>query len=165
MKKVMAALLIVVLLAAVTVPAYAYTSYYPTSTSPWAGYVTASPYLNIRSSPSTSASIISSLLYGKYVEIVGVNSTTTWYTVQYNTLGSTGYASANYLSPIYENYGQATAVSGLNIRQTNSTNAAIVGQIPYQASAAYLGSASGGAWSLVVYGSTLGYVSSEYFSH
>lgn len=129
---------------------------------------TKSTDLNMRSSASTSASIIGSIPKDTIVSYYG--SEGSWGIVYYN--GKYGYVNTAYLSadlyPHYGEYGGPVATSyavvnasgGLNMRSSESTSASIITTIPNGTEIAVLSSYDG--WSYVNYKNDYGYVKSEY---
>lgn len=129
---------------------------------------TKSTDLNMRSSASTSASIIGSIPKDTIVSYYG--SEGSWGIVYYN--GKYGYVNTAYLSadlyPHYGDYGGPVATSyavvnaggGLNMRSSESTSASIITTISNGTEIAVLSSYDG--WSYVNYKNDYGYVKSEY---
>lgn len=120
--------------------------------------------LNVRSGPSTSYSIVDSLANGSYIMIVGQSPD--FYRVMYNTSGSYGYVSKDYVTfQSRDIYLQVTGVdsgSYLNIRSSASTSSGTLGKIPANAYLAYSWVTSDGEWYNAVYGNVNGYVSSDF---
>ncbi len=116
--------------------------------------------LNIRSSASTSASIVASLAPNAYIQVIGTSGD--FYKVYYNTSGGVGYCSKSYLSIASTKYGTAsTSGSNLNLRASASTSATILASVPNGTALPII--STSGDWHRVVYGVTVGYVSSSYF--
>ena len=130
---------------------------------------TKSTDLNMRSSPSTSASIIGSIPKDTIVGYYG--SEGSWGIVYYG--GKYGYVNTAYLSSdlypshdVYQglsvSYAVVKANGGLNLRNSDSTSASIVTTIPNGTEVVVLSSYDG--WSYVNYGDKYGYVKSEYLT-
>ena len=130
---------------------------------------TKSTDLNMRSSPSTSASIIGSIPKDTIVGYYG--SEGSWGVVYYG--GKYGYVNTAYLSSdlypshdVYQglsvSYAVVKANGGLNLRNSDSTSASIVTTIPNGTEVVVLSSYDG--WSYVNYGDKYGYVKSEYLT-
>ena len=132
---------------------------------------TKSTDLNMRSSPSTSASIIGSIPKDTIVGYYG--SEGSWGIVYYG--GKYGYVNTAYLSadlyPADKAYGgnywggsvsyaTINANGGLNLRSSDSTSASIITTIPYGKDVTVYSSYDG--WSYISYGNDYGYVKSEY---
>ena len=81
--------------------------------------------LNLRSSPSTSASILTRIPNGATVEIL--ETTSGWYKVRYN--GTTGYVSADYINTDAVGKTMTVTASALNVRTGAGTNYPIAGQL------------------------------------
>ena len=131
----------------------------PPATATEKGVTTAN--LNMRTSASTSASIITTIAKGSTVEIVD-KSTPNWYKVKYN--GQTGYVSREYVSvngstSTTKKYGTATA--NLNFRKTASTSGLIMSTIKKGSKVEILSNLNNG-WYKVKYNGITGYVSSQY---
>ncbi|MBQ8002493.1 MAG: SH3 domain-containing protein [Clostridia bacterium] len=122
------------------------------------GTVTADT-LNIRSSTNTSSDIVTKVSYGAELEILASDGA--WYRVQLPD-GTTGYASAEYLSlnPAY--FGVVTATK-LIVRSSTSTQSQAITTLPYGSVVELL--AYDGLWYKIRYGNgDTGYVSAEYIS-
>lgn len=130
---------------------------------------TKSTDLNMRSSPSTSASIIGSIPKDTIVGYYG--SEGSWGIVYYG--GKYGYVNTAYLSSdlypshdVYQglsvSYAVVKANGGLNLRNSDSTSASIITTIPNGTEVVVLSSYDG--WSYVNYGDKYGYVKSEYLT-
>ena len=124
--------------------------------------VTASTGLNVRSSASSSAPILTSLSKGSTVTLISRSGS--WWRVQYGP-NSYGYSSAAYIDEVDGSYSATVAtVSGrLNVRSGPSSSAPILTSLPKGTTVSVL-SQSGG-WSRILYdGAKSGYVSSSYLS-
>ncbi|OPZ19943.1 MAG: Bacterial SH3 domain protein [Firmicutes bacterium ADurb.BinA205] len=130
---------------------------------------TKSTDLNMRSSPSTSASIIGSIPKDTIVGYYG--SEGSWGIVYYG--GKYGYVNTAYLSSdlypshdVYQglsvSYAVVKANGGLNLRNSDSTSASIITTIPNGTEVVVHSSYDG--WSYVNYGDKYGYVKSEYLT-
>ena len=130
---------------------------------------TKSTDLNMRSSPSTSASIIGSIPKDTIVGYYG--SEGSWGIVYYG--GKYGYVNTAYLSSdlypshdVYQgltvSYAVIKANGGLNLRSSDSTSSSILDTIPNGKEVVVYSSYDG--WSYVNYGDKYGYVKSEYLT-
>ena len=85
--------------------------------------------LRLRSAPSTSASIITTLDEGVAVAVLN-GSTDGWYKINYN--GSVGYVSADYLvidqDNVFTSYGRVSG-DGVNVRSTPSTDGSVLATV------------------------------------
>lgn len=133
----------------------------PRENAPWLGVVTTTSLdLNIRANPSTSSSVISTLKKGTYIEIIGESGN--WWKVRYTMSGKTGYVTKEYIGIISHSYGYVNTQSlDLNLRDDNGN---IIGTVP---KGTYLSIIPSGDYGFVhvVYGQTVGWVSSEYFKY
>lgn len=115
--------------------------------------------LNVRSSASTSSSIVGKLANNTYLEVYSKSSN--WYYVGISSTKK-GYVSSSYVSIVSENIKSVTA-SALNIRSSGSTSASKLGQLSKGSKVGVISTTGG--WSRIVYsGSKTGYVSSQYLS-
>lgn len=127
-----------------------------------AGTVDASA-LNLRSSASSSASVIATAPKG--AKVVILEKTGTWFKVSYNY--SEGYMAAEYLSPSASADLSAAPLSGIvtgavvNVRSQPGTSNAVVCQLKKDVSAEVIG--INGGWYQVKYGSYIGYIHPDYF--
>lgn len=112
--------------------------------------------LNLRSSPSTSASILTRIPNGATVEIL--ETTSGWYKVRYN--GTTGYVSADYINTDAVGKTMTVTASALNVRTGAGTNYPIAGQLPRGTKVEVLDNL--GEWLRIRAGSVSGYVSAQY---
>lgn len=132
------------------------------SLSSRAGAVTVSSgYLNVRTSPSSSASKAASLQKGSYLTLMEKSGS--WWRVEY-AKGKFGYCHADYITLVA---GTPTTVAtnsgGLNVRSGPGTSYAKVGTVYKGEVVIVLSSASG--WSRILYnGTKTGYVSTQYLS-
>lgn len=119
--------------------------------------------LNLRSAPSSSASVIAGLPKGTPVAVL--SQTGNWYKVA--TAGRVGYVSTDYIKnykvTINFNIGTGKVInaSNLNIRASAATTAKLVGSAP-EGSTLNLTGVSANGWYRVQYGSVEGYASSYY---
>lgn len=89
----------------------------------WYAMVNAST-LNIRETASSSAKILGEMANGERIIVSSLSNG--WYKVHYN--GITGYASADYIISLYQ--GKVVGIDdNLNVRQSPSTSATIVGKL------------------------------------
>lgn len=116
--------------------------------------------LNVRSTASTSGSIVTSLPRGSYVTLISKSGS--WWRVEYAS-GKFGYCHADYIRSVSGNAASVTA-SALNVRSGPSTSHSIAGYL-HSGDTVIVLSTSGG-WSQVLYqGTKLGYVSAKYLSN
>lgn len=117
--------------------------------------------LIVRSSPSTSGTVLASLPKGGYVTLIS-NSNGWWY-VEYGK-GRFGYCSDRYISVTSATAKTVNITSGsLNIRSGAGTGYSIIGSLKKGEVVLELSSSSG--WSKIVYfGTKVGYVSSSYLA-
>ncbi|MBR2284869.1 MAG: C39 family peptidase [Ruminococcus sp.] len=118
-------------------------------------------FLNIRSSPDTSSTVLGTIPAGaQFSAEAPVNG---WAYASYN--GITGYVSAQYIQLLsqenrqtgfYTTYG---VTSSLNIRQSADGSSSVIGGIP--AGGEFYVSGFEGSWASVVYNGISGYVSTE----
>ena len=118
--------------------------------------------LIVRSSPSTSASVLASLPKGGYVTLIS-NSNGWWY-VEYGK-GKFGYCSDKYITVTSATAKTVNITSGsLNVRSGAGTGYSIVGSLKKGEVVLELSASSG--WSKIVYsGTKVGYVSKNYLAH
>lgn len=165
MKKRIVLFVVIILIVSLccVLSASAYTSQQASATQPWCGYVlTSGSNLQVRICPTTNCEIVYSLPYGSPIQIIGQVAAEggTWYRVEYDFDGSTGYVSAEYITAVSKQYGTAIAPSGLNFRDEETlTSLALV---PYGHSLPVAGGTND--WHIVVWGSSDGYVSRTYFT-
>ncbi|WP_251131050.1 SH3 domain-containing protein [Exiguobacterium sp. s189] len=114
--------------------------------------------LNLRTSASTSGSILTTIPSGEVVNYIGTYGS--WFKVSYN--GMTGYVSSQYLAPTSTTEVERvySTTANLNLRQSTSTSSTILLTIPSGSTVDYLGTY--GSWYKVTYKGVTGYVSSEY---
>lgn len=128
---------------------------------PSAGVVsTSSTKLNVRSAPSSSASIVTALPKGAYITLY--DRTGSWWRVSYEN-GKYGYCHADYISPVSGSKAVqvATASGNLNVRQGAGTNYAVQATLAKGSTAVAVSTANG--WTRILYhGTRIGYVSSQY---
>ncbi len=118
--------------------------------------------LIVRSSPSTSGTVLASLPKGGYVTLIS-NSNGWWY-VEYGK-GRFGYCSDRYISVTSATAKTVNITSGsLNIRSGAGTGYSIIGSLKRSEVVLELSASSG--WSKIVYsGTKVGYVSNNYLAH
>ena len=117
--------------------------------------------LNVRSSASTGASVVTSLSKGSYVTLVSKSGS--WWQVEY-AKGKYGYCHADYITSAS---GSAATVmtqsSNLNVRSGAGTSYAKTGSLSKGETVIVLSTSNG--WSRILYhGVKTGYVSSQYLS-
>lgn len=116
--------------------------------------------LNIRASATTSSKKVSSLKPNASIQVIG--SSGDFYKVIYSTNGSVGYAHKSYMKISSSKYGTVTTNGGtLNFRSSANTSSKILGKIPNKTVLPIISAKDG--WYKVVWGKTVGYVSSSYF--
>lgn len=140
--------------------------------------------LNVRSAPTTSATILTQIVRGTTVAIVGRNADSSWWQVNVN--GTIGWISATYASasntqnvgvtvsnpvpsnpvPVPSNptnTGFVGVTTGnLNFRSAPSTSAQVLTVIPRNTSVGIMGKDTTGAWWMVNYRGAVGWVSARY---
>ena len=125
--------------------------------------------VNFRSGPSTSDSIMQSVMQGGTVNVLAA-SVNGWTKVSFN--GRTGYISSPYLTatavstpapaPVVDNVvGTATAAYAVNFRAGASTGTGILMVVPQGATVNLLGGDANG-WTKVSYAGKTGYISTPY---
>lgn len=123
---------------------------------------TSSGNLNVRSSASTTASVVASLAKGSYVTLISQSGS--WWRVEYAD-GRYGYCHANYISRISGSTAATvnTASGNLNVRSGAGTSYKVTGSLAKGKIVVVLSESNG--WSRVLYnGVKTGYVSSQYLS-
>ncbi len=122
---------------------------------------TSSGRLNVRSSASTSSSVVASLNKGSYVTLISKSGS--WWYLEYAD-GRYGYSHADYIQSVSSYAATVQTQSGnLNVRSGAGTSYSIVGSLAKGKTVVVL--SSSGGWSRVLYnGVKTGYVSSQYLS-
>ena len=122
---------------------------------------TSSGSLNVRTQPSTGASVAASLQKGRYVTLISRSGD--WWKVEYGK-GKYGYCHGNYITVVQGSGATVNIRSGsLNVRSGPGTGYDKVASL-YAGDPVVLLSSSGG-WSRILYhGTKTGYVSSQYLS-
>ena len=123
-------------------------------------------YVRMRSSASTSSSILGTYNSGTTMTVTGVSGA--WYKVDYN--GTDGYVYSNYLSlsGVTSSGGSASGSNGsvkgsdVRMRSGPGTNYSILGT--YQNGTALTVTGTENGWSKVTIGGTSGYIRSDYVS-
>ena len=123
-------------------------------------------YVRMRSSASTSSSILGTYNSGTTMTVTGVSGA--WYKVDYN--GTDGYVYSNYLSlsGVTSSGGSASGSNGsvkgsdVHMRSGPGTNYSILGT--YQNGTALTVTGTENGWSKVTIGGTSGYIRSDYVS-
>lgn len=120
-----------------------------------------SGWLNVRSSPSTSAGAKASLQKGSYVTLISKSNG--WWKVEYEK-GKYGYCHADYITVAGGNQSTVATQSGtLNVRSGAGTSYSRIGSLAKGERVIVLSNANG--WSRVLFhGTRTGYVSSQYLS-
>ncbi len=132
-----------------------------TATSAAGAVTVAAGRLNVRSSASTTATVLTTLPKGGYITLLQKSGS--WWQVEY-AKGKTGYCHADYITAIE---GKPTTVNigygSLNIRSGAGTNYSRIGTLQKGETVLLLSTAKG--WSRILYhGTSVGYVSAEYLS-
>lgn len=132
------------------------------TTSSKAGIVSVtSGRLNVRSSASTSSTVVSSLSKGSYVTLMSKSGN--WWRVEYAD-GKYGYCHADYIKTATGTPATVNITSGsLNVRSGAGTSYSRIASL-YKGEVVIVLSKSG-SWSRILYNGTMtGYVSSQYLS-
>lgn len=156
MKKIISVLICCLLLANIGVV----TNVGAANTNKKAGTVTtSSSSLNIRSSPSTASTVLSSLPKGSYITLS--EKSADWWKVEYKN-GQYGYCSASYITEISAQAATVTISSGyLNVRSGAGTSYAVTATL--QKNDAVLILSTVGDWQKILFdGTKTGYVSAKY---
>lgn len=120
---------------------------------------TASSSLNVRSSASTNAAVVSTLAKGSYVTLIAQSGN--WWYVEYAN-GKYGYCHTNYISRVSSTAAYVNITSGtLNVRSGAGTAHTVTGSLSKGRYVVVLSQANG--WSKILYnGVKTGYASSAY---
>lgn len=120
-----------------------------------------SGWLNVRTSPATSASVAGKLTKGSYVTLLSRSGA--WWYVEY-AKGRYGYCHGDYITQISATTAAVkTNSSNLNVRSGAGTSHARVASLPKGQQVLVL--SSSGGWSHILFhGGSTGYVSSRYLS-
>lgn len=149
-------LLLVLLLSTVPVKSYAATA------DSRAGVVATSVgALNVRSSPSTSSTVVSRLGKGSYVTLQSKSGS--WWQVEY-AKGKYGYCHSSYITAVSSSAATVSTRSGsLNIRSGAGASYSRIGSLSKGEVVVVL--STSGSWSRILYhGTKTGYVSAQYLS-
>ncbi len=153
-KRIFLFLSLIVLLTALSLPVHA-----ATANSKAGAVTTTGSRLNVRTAPSTGASVAATLNKGSYVTLISKSGF--WWKVEY-AKGKYGYCHSDYVTPISGSPTSVTA-SALNVRSGAGTSHPISGYL-HQGDTVIVLSTSGG-WSRILYhGTKTGYVSAQYLS-
>lgn len=122
---------------------------------------TTSSLLNVRSSPSTSSSVVGTLGKNEYVTLIQKSGE--WWKVEYNA-GAYGYCSADYIKTVSSTPAYVNISSGyLNIRSGAGTSYAVTAKLNKGDNVLILGSS--GEWYRILFnGTKTGYASSQYIA-
>lgn len=120
-------------------------------------------WLNFRSQPSASSTILTAVPQGSVV-VVGAKANDGWYKVVYK--GTVGYMSSKYVTfseALDGNFGTGNTYGvGVNMRSGPSLSASVIGKFSNGVKMTVLGVYGG--WYKVQYGAMTGYIYSDYFS-
>lgn len=126
--------------------------------------------LNVRSEANTSSTIVTKISNGTKVQVIGQDSKTKWYKINYN--GKTGYVSNLYIkingewnsssSSTTTTTGTRKTTDNLNFRTGPGTNYSIIASIPKGTVIDYYSESNG--WAKVKYNGKDGYVSTAYLT-
>ena len=158
MKKAISFILSVIVLAGVVFPIQVDAA----GTDRQAGIVAVSSgRLNVRSSGSTGAAIVSALNKGSYITLVSKSGS--WWYVEYGK-GQYGYCHADYITTVSGRADTVNVQSGtLNVRSGAGTSYARIDGLSKGETVVVL--SSSGGWSKVLYhGTKTGYVSAQYLT-
>ncbi|MCA9884689.1 MAG: SH3 domain-containing protein [Anaerolineae bacterium] len=138
----------------------------------------ATPRLNVRSTPSTSGEVVGRVFEGEQYTVVGRNTDSTWWQIQFGT--QTGWVYNNFVNVVDPRIVPITSESGapnvvptiytlrtnaaLTLRSRPSTRGAFLGQMPANAIAQIVARDSRSAWWYVKYGDIVGWVSGSFVS-
>lgn len=125
----------------------------------YAGAVTTSAYsLNVRSSPSTTAAVVSTLKKGSYITLISKSGS--WWKVEYGK-DRYGYCHADYITPVQGTAVKVNVDSALNVRSGPGTSYSRIGVL--NRGEVVLRLTDSGGWSRILYhGTKTGYVSNQY---
>ena len=116
--------------------------------------------LNVRSSPSTSSSVLTRLGNGSHVTLMSKSGQ--WWRVEYAD-GSYGYCHADYIAALSASVARVQVSTSLNVRSGAGTSYSRVGSL-YSGETVLVLSQSG-SWSKILYdGTKTGWVSSPYLT-
>lgn len=116
--------------------------------------------LNVRSSASSSSSIVTSLPKGSYVTLMSKSGS--WWRVEYAE-GKYGYCHADYITAVSSTVSTVKVSGSLNVRSGAGTSYAKIGSLSNGKTVLVLSTSNG--WSRILYnGTKTGYVSSPYLS-
>ncbi|AZV56726.1 SH3 domain-containing protein [Clostridium sp. AWRP] len=119
-------------------------------------------YVNLRTNPSTSYSILTTIPKGTILKLADYSNG--WYQVTYN--GQTGWMWGNILGAVPTN--QYITISGayqLNIRSNSSSTAQIIGVLSQGQYAQKIGQTSDGSWYKISINGIEGWSSSKYLTY
>ena len=123
--------------------------------------------LNMRSEANSTSSILAKLPNGTKVQVIGQDTKTSWYKINYN--GKTGYVSNKYIKIVGDWNSSSSSITGtrkttdnLNFRTGPGTNYSIIATIPNGTIVDYYSESNG--WAKVRYNGKDGYVSTSYLT-
>ncbi|AET69466.1 N-acetylmuramoyl-L-alanine amidase [Desulfosporosinus orientis DSM 765] len=119
------------------------------------GKITASGSLNLRESPSSSGTVLTTIPEGSVINLIAKQDQ--WYKTTYQS--KTGWVSATYLTVISKK-GTVTASGSLNLRETPSSTGKILATIPSNASVELI--AQQGQWYQTTYQAKTGWIAADY---
>lgn len=121
---------------------------------------TASGYLNVRSAPSSSSAIVSTLPKGSYITLLSRDAS--WWRVEY-AAGRYGYCHKDYITIVQGTPVKVNAPSGLNVRSGGGTAYPRQAVLPNGSTVLRL--TTKGGWSRILYhGTKTGHVSDAFLS-
>lgn len=153
-KLIISMMIVLTVITSLVIPASA-------SSQSYAGKVTTgSGNLNVRSSPSSSASVITSIKKSAWVTLTQKSGS--WWKVKYAN-GKYGWCHADYIKKYDSSYAMTVSVSSgnLNVRSGAGTSYAVKAKLPKGETVVRISDADG--WTRILYnGNKTGYVSSSY---
>lgn len=160
MKKRILVILMVAVLTVAMIPTcsayYTASDTAPTVSKPWYGVVNEA--CNIRQSPSTSSTIVSSAESGSYIHIVGKNGN--WYEVQFENSGTTGYIRSDLLNVSSGTHYYVVANTNVQFRSAPSTSGTALATI--FSGESFPRRYNSGNWVCGVYAKNMGYSHGDY---
>lgn len=135
--------------------------------------VTASDFVNLRSEPSMSGSVVGTAPSGAVLSVFSLSGS--WARVQYNA--TVAYANTGFISGVSSSYPEQTVSSGsatativtedgtdvVNLRASASTDAQVLSQLAHGTQVTV--TADDGSWCVVSYQGMTGYIQSDYLTY